>query len=253
MRVETHTYSPATTLHDLCKKIDQATLPQSDNVMGNSLDEDSENFMDDDLDLENEFVPETILRKLINPDAVENVLRHSRDHHGLKLQVPIPELAQWFSKDAFKLFAILAKNGHLNLIEHLYHKRIQDDILPITPKKTMKLEADCKLKPYDKRFDDSEQNVSKALHYSQHDLWDVEPKKIIRHFHLTWQWQFTSPVFVKDQFRYRFHSKVRLPFTRTGAKNMSPNSLYSYVQEKSVHVDHLPKDLVRSLGTFTSA
>lgn len=228
MPSETNIDMPASTLDDLCDQIGEGMLPQTD--------DDTEN-QSDDWDLE--FIPETVLKNLISTDAVGNVLRHSKEHHRLQLNTPIPELAQWFSENAVKLFAILADNHQLHLIEHMYHERIRDDMLPVKGRKKGKT---YEMKPCKKSSDDDQERVCRAFQSGAKSPWGPRG---VDHFYLVWQWRFVSPVFLKDEFRYDFQPQVRLPFTRIGVKNLSQNSLYSHVQEMSVHADHLPKDLVR--------
>lgn len=233
-------------LDDMCKKIDEKMVPQTDDDTEDLPDDDSHGRTNDDSALK-EFIPETVLGKLISLEAVENVLRHSKDHHKLQLGTPIPELAQWFSKYAFKVFAILAKNNQLHLIEHLYHKHIRDDMLPVRMRWLNEKKRRYEIKPCnmkldgDKRLD--ENTVREAFCCGPNSPWGPDPTNGIYLFYNLWQWPLLPPVFIKDQFRYEFQLEVRLPFTRIGARNLSPNSLYSYVQERSIHADHLPKNL----------
>jgi hypothetical protein len=77
------------------------------------------------------FIPETLLAKVMNPTAVKGVLGEQRAKLNLKSTVTIDELANFFSKEAFKIFAILATYDLFGLVEHFWQHDFQNDLLPV--------------------------------------------------------------------------------------------------------------------------
>jgi hypothetical protein len=218
------------TLEGLCAKIEKGKESKTDNEPI-------------------EFVPETVLAGLINQKAVENVLQHSTGHGELQLAAPISVLAEFFSKEAFKVFAILAMNHHfpgafnLPLLDHLYQKGFRDDMLPVQKRS---LKTGWEIESCNRNAD-PDKIVREAFRYGDGSPWGKHGLApwTIDQFYQSWQWPFVPPVFFEDKFRYEFPYQIRLPFTRSGERKKS-DSFYSYVEDKSIHVDHIPRDLVRA-------
>ncbi|CZR58814.1 uncharacterized protein PAC_08706 [Phialocephala subalpina] len=179
-----------------------------------------------------EFIPETLLRNIITQSAVESVLQNSSN---LTLNSSIPELARFYSAEAFKVFAILVMNHRLNLIEHFYENRFQNYMLPV---KGMRVENEneswiiepCNVgrEAYDR------EKMGKTFQW-------LENSYQAEYFWKLWQWPYIPPVFTREKFRYDFPDEIHLPFTRSSETKPSESN-YSNVEGKSVHIDHFPRD-----------
>jgi hypothetical protein len=184
---------------------------------------------------EKEFIPEASLVQLINPQVVRSILEDDATE----------DLIEFFSEKAFKVFAILAMNdGSKDLFRHMYEKRFQDDMLPV--RKHWSSDEGSRLELHSCTEGADNESVKAAFRYGNGSPWGRRPDKI-KSFSESWQWPYTTPVFVEDNFRYKFPDGMRLPFTKRREKKTgnSHSSLYSYVEEKSIHVDHIPRNLVR--------
>jgi hypothetical protein len=193
------------------------------------------------------FAPETLLRRLTTPEAVKEVLQEYRTEVRLTQNISISDLAQFYSYRAFKVFAILTTNHCYDLIEHFYRKGFQDDMLPVRKRwlehdsKTWEIES-CNKGAFDGN------RIPEVFRWGPSSPWGRNSYRVDQ-FCQHWQWPFVPPVFVEGKFRYIFPEETRLPFTRSGGKKDSdPMTLYSYVEEMSVHAGHLPKNPVRYLS-----
>jgi hypothetical protein len=204
-----------------------------------------------------DFVPVTVLGDIINRRAVKGVLLEHSSLLTLEPPIPMAELADFFSTKAYKVFAILAQNESLHLIEHFYQNGFQDDMLPVRKTLLSNRSKDWEIVPCKYRDCDGETarekfraTVRKTFRCGGDQPRGPTPKEI-KHFLEYWQWPFIAPVFVKEEFEYEFPDGIRLPFTwSAGPKPNSDFLLYSEVEEKSVHADHLPKDLVSYHNIF---
>jgi hypothetical protein len=198
------------------------------------------------------FIPETLLAKVMNPTAVKGVLGEQRAKLNLKSTVTIDELANFFSKEAFKIFAILATYDLFGLVEHFWQHDFQNDLLPV--RKRWLNDDDWEIEScidgdqiVVEIREQIQAKVRKVFSWGDDSPWGVRDD-LVRQFCDYWQWEFVSPVFVEDRFRYEFPDEIHLPFTRVGVeKQPKSDTFYSYVQEMSIHADHLPKALVRHL------
>jgi len=190
------------------------------------------------------FVPHTLLRQLMTWDAVRGVLL---EHNSELCQDTNPELVEFFSKNSFKVFAILVMNEQLHLAQHFYQCRFEDNMLPVEQVWLDDNGDDWKIglcnkgSSYDKILRDT-------FRLGQDSPWGKRARSI-ENFCQSWQWPFIPPIFVKDTFRYKFPDSIHLPFIESFDRKLpSDCSFYSYVEEKCVHVDHLPEDAVRRLS-----
>jgi hypothetical protein len=189
------------------------------------------------------FVSETRLAKLTTPEAVKEVLQERKSELKLSPYVDLSELAEFFSQKAFKVFAILATNQGFDLMEHFWRNNFQNDMLPVRKRMLEDGTNGWVIESCNKDvLDDTK--VCEVFRSGSSSPWGPNPYRI-KQFCENWQWPFVPPVFVESTFRYKFPEETRLPFTRDGETKDSQFSLYSYVQEKSIHIDHLPRNLVR--------
>ncbi|KAH7156589.1 hypothetical protein EDB81DRAFT_928634 [Dactylonectria macrodidyma] len=173
---------------------------------------------------EQKFVPETQLRALLNRADVEATLQKCKP---LRNPATIPELAEFIITKAYKVFAILIMIDKPHLIGQFYGKNFSQEMLPVREPSAIG-KGIWKLEPY------NNDNHSHTFFCREDSWWtDVTAD----HF-FSQQWAFTAPKFVTDQFRYEFEMKRHLPFTNLEKKGQG-NSAYSWVEERSVHVDHI--------------
>ena len=208
------------------------------------------------------FVPESVLKRIMNPKSVEKVLE---DHisrlqaTGKPPQTPISELTEFFTTKAFKVFAILAENNSLDLVEQFYQNGFHNDMLPVRKKLLTTNPKVWEIESYntgdgvdEKAREKVREQVRNVFRYGGESPWGTD-SRLINKFYQDWQWPFIPPVFLKGKFRYEFPVQIHLPFTRSANKKESAVSFFSYVQEKSVHADHLPKDFVSHLNLLTNS
>jgi hypothetical protein len=207
------------------------------------------------------FVPESVLKRIVNPKSVEKVL----EDHIANLQAtrepprtPISDLIKFFTTKAFKVFAILAENDSLHLVEQFYQNDFRDDMLPVRKKPSTANTGDREIESFNTGDGVDEiarervqEQVRNVFRYGGESPWGPD-SRLINKFYQEWQWPFIPPVFSEDKFRYEFPVQVHLPFTKSGSKKDSAVSFYSYVHEKSVHVDHVPKNLVSHLSLLAT-
>jgi hypothetical protein len=192
----------------------------------------------------------TTLVKIINLHAVKGVLLEHSSSLTLDPPIPTEKLVKFFSETAVKVFAILAHRDRLDLVEHFYQNGFQDRMLPVQSKTPGSANEDLILGPYNRSGGDDDDDDEKVRNpFTWRGNNPQGPKKLtkrdVNDFYETWQWPFTPPVFVHDQFVYEFRVEMRLPFTRSaGPMKNSDFLLYSEVKEKSVHTDHPPKNPV---------
>jgi hypothetical protein len=210
-----------------------------------SMIEESETVMEGPSGSTFNFVSETRLAHLTTSEEdVERVLER-RLGPNQNLPATTSNLAKFFSKKAFKVFAILATNYRFELMGHCYRIGFQNDMLPV---KKRRLEDGSKGWVVESCYKKAS-NGTTAYEVFRSDSdgnspWGRGPY-LVNQFCDQWQWRFVPPVFVETTFRYKFPEQTCLPFTNVGEKKSSKDSLYSYVEEKSVHIDHLPRNLVR--------
>jgi hypothetical protein len=167
------------------------------------------------------------------------------EQHKSKLEDPeaTQKLAEFFSKNAYKGFAILATNRRFDLMEHFFRNGFHNDMLPVQKRKLEAPNKGSKIESCNEGdFDDKK--VCEVFPWGGSSPWSSDPY-FVNQFCEVWQWPFVAPVFVKNKFRYTFPPETRLPFTRIGKRKNSDLSFYSYVEETSVHLGHFPNDLVR--------
>jgi len=252
MSLRTNADTPASTLEELCKKIKKEMIPPRRQANNNSGPQ--KNKQPKQEETLRQFIPQNVLKRLISRDAVQNVLQHSKVHLETQLDSPIPDLAEWFSSKAPKVFAILAKAFEqvdsdkiagkarvtLRRIEHLYKVGIHDDMLPVEFIWLDDDQTEYEIKSW-KDGAGYDEKVREAFTCGGGGPWGSTARNAIFWFCESWQWLIVPPVFVEDEFEYTFSKNARLPFTRVKGTITNPNSLYSYVQERSIHVDHLPR------------
>ncbi|KAH7155791.1 hypothetical protein B0J13DRAFT_521913 [Dactylonectria estremocensis] len=170
------------------------------------------------------FVSETKLKTLLNKPDVEAIIQTCEQ---LRNTAMIPDLAEFVVTKAYKIFAILIMIGEPHLISQFYEKKFSQEMLPI--KNPLATEDGIwKLEPYNK------EHSGRPFICREDSLWnDVTAN----HFY-SQQWAFIAPKFVKNQFRYKFETERHLPFTNI-EKEGNGGSAYSWVEERSVHVDHI--------------
>lgn len=217
----------AITLNDMLEDVDR--------VMGCST-------IDDTI----KFAPETLLRRLTTPEAIKKVLQEYRTEVKLTENISISELARFYSERAFKVFAILTTNRCFDLIEHFYRNSFQDDMLPIRKRRLEQGSKNWEIESWNMGAFDGKK-VPEVFRWGPSSPWGRNSYRVDQ-FCQNWQWPFVPPVFVEGKFRYIFPKETRLPFTRSGKRKDKDPSFFSYVEEKSVHAGHLPKNPVRYLG-----
>lgn len=171
------------------------------------------------------FVPGTLLAQLITPRTVESVLHNVSATNN-------PELVEFFSSRAVKVFVILFRISRLNLVEHFYKNSCEDDVLPVRMKYINKDCASWKMESYHNGDWKSASARAQAVfrHIEWNDITDFCNK----------QWQFIPPVFDNNEFRYDFPDNTRLPFIRKGDHQvLSTSTLFSKVEGCSIHAAHL--------------
>jgi hypothetical protein len=189
------------------------------------------------------FAPEPLLRRLMTPEAAKKVLQAHRTEVKLSQNIILSDLAKFYSDKAFKVFAILTTNCCYGLIEHFYRNSFQDDMLPVRKRRLEQGSKKWEVESCDKGAFDSNK-IPEIFRWGPSSPWGPSPYRVDQ-FCQHWQWPFVPPVFVEGKFRYIFPEEIRLPFTRSGERKDSDLTLYSYVEEKSVHAGHLPKNPVR--------
>jgi hypothetical protein len=189
------------------------------------------------------FAPETLLRRLTTPEAVKKVLQVHGTEIKLTQNIIISDLAKFYSDRAFKVFAILTTNYRFDLIEHFYRNAFQDDMLPVRKRRLEQGSKSWEVESCDKGAFDGNR-VPEVFRWGPSSPWGENSYRVDQ-FCQHWQWPFVPPVFVEGKFRYIFPEETHLPFTRSGERKDSDLTLFSYVEEKSVHSGHLPKNPVR--------
>jgi hypothetical protein len=187
------------------------------------------------------FVPDTCLASLMKKEVVIRVLEESQCSSRLKKKIPIGDLADFIIKDAYKVFATLLMMEKPHLIEQFYGTDFRQDMLPVrnrTPEDNDKWEVVS----YGEQ--DHYESLS-GIFSGDETPWD---DNAVTDFCDYKQWQFVIPVFTREKFRYNFPDEIHLPFIKTLWKRDDGLSEYSWMEQKSIHIDHIWNDPVRRLA-----
>lgn len=177
--------------------------------------------------------------------AITEVLQELRSEATERWEVPVENLVTFIAERAYKVFAILVLERQAHLIEQFYRHRcdFRQEMLPVRL-----LESESTPQPIVKPYDEEsrrKEGLNCNVLGNVFDMESVWEDDTVRNFCLYWQWPFFSPVFVQGRFRYWFPNGTRLPFTRNGTTHGDGNSLYSRIDEKSIHNDHIRTTIVR--------
>ncbi|KAK1988375.1 hypothetical protein LZ30DRAFT_644416 [Colletotrichum cereale] len=173
------------------------------------------------------FVPYSVLEEKITTQVVTNTLLSRRNN--TKSPETISKIASYVcgKPGARRVFAILVCISHPGLIDLFYKYNFVDSILPL----------------YIKENDEARTKSTEIGHSKitrkvfSDELWVIEDVSPFI-FHDT-QWQFLSPIFSEDQFRYSFLKEHRVPFLEQPGGHRE--SHFSTVGKWSIHQSHFKK------------
>lgn len=196
-------------------------------------------------ELHKEFVPESALKRLMgNRKAITKTLEELRSNSTQAWETPIEDLVSFIAEDAYKVFPLLIRQEVSHLIEQFYRYRydFRQEMLPV------KLSNSMSTRPTIESYDGASRRREGLNCDILENVFDIESawkRCTLRDFCLTWQWSFFPPVFVEEKFHYLFPDRTRLPFTRYEETPRNNSSLYSRLDKKSIHNDHIQTTIVR--------
>lgn len=167
------------------------------------------------------FLPAGELNRLVDSTTVVKVLQKYEFHDT-------QDLASFVCNEASKVFAILVWADAPRLIQEFFQHNFVDKNLPVHLSiNDEDMVEVCTLQPGNASIDSHPFNND--LHWTERTIDD---------FCNTYQWPFLSPVFIEDQFRYKFHENTHMPFIDEQHRSQK-ETFFSVVEEWRLHRDHI--------------
>ena len=179
------------------------------------------------------YLPESSVKAIVDVIAVEVALPRIKNENSKK-----DELVEFICGRSPRIFAILICMEAEDLIECFYENNFDDSMLPVIedlddegPEGVNS--AVTRLKWLDP--DPESERINTLRRIFNTNAWKTKTRK---DFCDRYQWQFLSPVFRGNQFRYKFHDKYRMPFMDDRGRDQKI-SHFSVVEKWQIHRDHL--------------
>ncbi len=149
-----------------------------------------------------------------------------------------PELVEFASGPAKRLFLTLVQIDHLDGLEGLHAEGINDTHLPIGLEKRSrdKRRSERKRLLYEFGSLDEGSSTLKPGRWQNFLLKGWNNQKL--ESFVSEQWLFLAPVFVKDQFRHSFHPSRPLPYIKMPGAASKVKGFFSQVTQARLHDAH---------------
>lgn len=180
----------------------------------------------------NAFLPANCLRDVLSKEAVRVQLEEQqKEHPGNFGTTGLESLVKFVCEKAPKTFATLVWSDNISRTNQFYVAGFDDTVLPV-------IQVDNKMLPSDEKFSEVVDSVFK---YNPRK-WN---RRQVTNFYSA-QWRFLAPIFSKDQFQYRFHQQIRMPFIKK-FHHGGTSGAFGMVEEWIIHRHHLDPSVVRAI------